>query len=217
MFEPTAKQDGLAFPQSLADKYRPRTIADFIGIEKPRKVMAAFCNAPRPSAWRFIGASGVGKTSLALAVATQLEAEFHHIPSQKCTAQAIDDTVRLCWYLPRKRDGFHMILVDEADRMSPAAQLSLLSKLDATDPPPQTIWIFTANTDKGLEDRFLSRTHPLEFSNYGMREALAVFLAKVWHLETGLETGPDFTRMAKDSTNNVRDALMALEVEILAR
>jgi hypothetical protein len=28
-----------AFPQSLADKYRPRTIADFVGLEKPKKIL----------------------------------------------------------------------------------------------------------------------------------------------------------------------------------
>jgi len=42
---------------------------------------------------------------------------------------------------------------DEADRMSKAAQLHLLSKLDATAFPPNTIFIFTANATDGLEDR----------------------------------------------------------------
>jgi hypothetical protein len=48
-----------------------------------------------------------------------------------------------------------------------------------------------------------------------MRESLTLFLAKVWEQETGKTEGPDFARMAKDSTNNVRDALNRLEVEIL--
>jgi len=212
-----AEQTGLGFPVPLSEKYRPKKIADFIGLEKTRKVLGAFAQRPTSSAWLFVGASGVGKSSLALALASEIEAEFHHIPSQKCTAQTIDDTVRLCWYLPRKANGFHLVLVDEADRMSPAAQLALLSKLDSTDPPPSTIFIFTANQADGLENRFLSRCRKLEFSNYGMRESLAAFLAKVWYAETGSEQGPDFARIAKESTNNVRDALMTLEVELLAR
>lgn len=50
----------------------------------------------------------------------------------------------------------------------------------------------------------------------GMRESLVVFLAKVWEIETGGNpNAPNFERLAKDSTNNVRDALMRLEIEIL--
>jgi hypothetical protein len=29
-----------AFPQSLAEKYRPHCIADFVGLDKPRKILA---------------------------------------------------------------------------------------------------------------------------------------------------------------------------------
>jgi DNA polymerase III delta prime subunit len=99
--------------------------------------------------------------------------------------------------------------------MSPAAQLALLSKLDSTDPPPNTIFIFTCNSVEGLEKRFLSRCRVLEFSSYGMREDLAQFLARVWESETGRSADLDFLRMAKDCQNNVRDALMHLEVSIL--
>ena len=31
-----------AFPQSLAEKYRPKGIADFIGLEKPKRVLSKF-------------------------------------------------------------------------------------------------------------------------------------------------------------------------------
>ncbi len=219
MFDTLPQSGSFEFPKPLAEKYRPSRIADFIGLEKPRAILSAFAKRPTRSAWYFVGPSGVGKSSLALALANELDAEFHHIPSQKCTAQNIEDVVRMCWYVPRKADGFHLVLVDEADRMTPAAQLALLSKLDSTDPPPNTIFIFTANRKDGLEDRFLSRCRVLEFSSYGMRDALAGFLANVWARETSERRDaprPDFARMAKDSTNNVRDALMNLELELLA-
>jgi replication factor C small subunit len=211
-----ASQNGLQFPQPLSEKYRPQTIGEFIGLEKPRKVMSAFAKRPSACAWLFTGPSGVGKSSLALALAKELRADFHHIPSQRCTAESINDTVRLCWYVPIN-GTFHLVLVDEADRMTPAAQLALLSKLDSTDPPPNTVFVFTCNGTKGLEDRFLSRCRVLEFSSYGMRDALAQFLARVWALETNGAQGPDFQRIAKESTNNVRDALNTLEVELLTQ
>src|ERR1700726_1921694 len=114
-----------AFPQSLAEKYRPRTIAEFVGLEKPKKILAKFASAPYPSAWLFVGPPGVGKTTMALALAEAIGAELHHIPSQKCNAQAIDDTCRMCAYVPLS-GGFHLVIVDEADRMTPSVELALL-------------------------------------------------------------------------------------------
>jgi len=208
-------QSALGFPLSLCEKYRPRTLADFIGLEKPRKVLAAFAERPTSCAWIFTGPPGTGKTCMGQALCDQIRGELHHIPSQKCDARAIDEVVRMCWYATAVPGAFHVVLVDEADRMTEGAQLALLSKLDSTDAPPQTIWVFTSNSTDGLEKRFLSRCRVLEFSSYGMREALALFLAKVWEQETGKQDGPDFARIAKDATNNVRDSLNRLEVEML--
>ena len=60
-------QSNLAFPQSLSEKYRPQTIAEFVGLEKPKKILGKFAAKPYASAWLFVGPSGVGKTSMALA------------------------------------------------------------------------------------------------------------------------------------------------------
>ena len=49
-----------AFPQSLADKYRPRTIADFAGLEKPKKILRKFAANPYPSAWLLSGLRASG-------------------------------------------------------------------------------------------------------------------------------------------------------------
>lgn len=205
-----------AFPQSLAEKYRPHSIVEFVGLEKPKKILAKFASTPYPSAWIFVGPPGVGKTSMALALAGQIGAELHHIPSQKCTAQAIEEVTRMCHYLPMTPGGLHVVLVDEADKMTPAAQLALLSKLDSTAFPPNTVFIFTANALEGLEPRFLSRTRQIEFSSYGMASEIASYLDAVWHSEGGNGNGPDLARLAKETRNNVRDCLMRLEVELMA-
>ena len=209
-------QSDLAFPQSLAEKYRPRAIAEFIGLEKPKKILGKFAAKPYPSAWLFVGPPGVGKTSMSLALASQIGAELHHLPSGKCNAQSIEETVRLCHYMPMILGGLHFVLVDEADGMTNPAQLALLSKLDATAFPPNTVFIFTCNGTEGLEPRFLSRCRTVEFSSYGMASEIAPFLDRVWHSEGGNGNGPDFERLAKEARNNVRDCLMRLEVELLA-
>lgn len=209
-------QSTLGFPLPLCEKYRPRVIQDFIGLEKQRKILSAFAKRPVSCAWLFIGPSGVGKSTMAMALAEELRGELHKIPSQKCNAQAIEDTVRTCWFAPMTVGGFHVVLCDEADQMSNAAQLQLLSKLDSTDPAPNTVWIFTANDCERLEKRFLSRCRVLEFSSYGMRAEIAAHLAKVWEAETGKAGELNWERIAKDSNTNVRDAMNTLEVELLA-
>lgn len=204
-----------AFPQSLSEKYRPHTIADFAGLEKAKRIMSKFASQPYASAWLFAGPPGVGKTSMALALAETLKAELHHIPSQQCNVAAVEDTIRQCWYVPIS-GGFHLVLVDEADRMSNAAQLHFLSKLDATAFPPQTIFVFTCNSTDGLEPRFLSRTRQIEFSSYGLASEAAKLLESIWQREANGASAPNFARIIKESSNNVRDALMSLETELLA-
>jgi replication-associated recombination protein RarA len=199
----------------LAEKYRPRAIADFVGLDKPKRILGKFATNPYQSAWIFIGPPGTGKTTMALALAEMLRAEVRHIPSQQCNVANVEDVIRQCWYVPVS-GGFHLVLVDEADKMSNAAQLHFLSKLDATAFPPQTIFVFTCNATDGLETRFLSRTRQIEFSSYGMSSEATQLLESIWEREAKGASAPNFARIVKESSNNVRDALMTLETELLA-
>jgi hypothetical protein len=101
--------------------------------------------------------------------------------------------------------------------MSSAAQLSLLSKLDGTAFPPSTVFIFTANDTERLQDRFLSRCMVLPFQSHGIAKEAATLLERIWLAEAGTAEGaPNFLRMVQDGTNNVRDAVNSLQVELLA-
>jgi replication factor C subunit 2/4 len=212
-----SSQAGINFPASLSEKYRPRALRDFVGLEKPKKVLAKFADSPFPNAaFLFVGPSGTGKTSMALALCEAIRGELHHIPSQNCNVATLEDVVRQCWYVPRS-NTLHVVLVDEADQMTPAAQLAFLSKLDGTAFPPQTVFIFTANDTERLQDRFLSRCMVLNFSSQGLAKPTAELLERIWVAEAG-ETAekPNFLRMVQDSKNNVRDAVNSLQVELLA-
>ena len=217
-----AVQDCFSFPQPLTEKYRPQAIAEFVGLDKIKRAMAKLAENPYPSAWFFLGNSGTGKTTMALALAAEMPAEVHHIASKECTLETVRELARQCHYMPRQFNDWkpckmHICIVDECDQMSYPAQLAFLSILDAAAPVPNTIWIFTGNSSANLEPRFMSRVRVLEFSSYGISGAVTDLLQRVWMRETGnnVESAPNFKTIVKESSNNVRASLMALETEIM--
>lgn len=198
--------------QLLTEQYRPLRIADFIGLDKPKKWASKLVAKPFDSAWVFVGASGMGKTTLALAIAAELDAELHHIPSQRCSVLEVETVRRKCQYVPMMGKRLHLVLVDEADQMSSAAQLALLSMLDSTNRAPNTIFIFTCNETLRLESRFLSRCGVVEFSSYGVAKETAELLETVWGAEAPKDAeAPNFQRIVKESNNNIRASLMQLQ------
>src|SRR6185312_4425936 len=125
----------------------------------------------------------------------------------------VNEVVEKCHYCPWS-GKWHFVLVDEADQMSRAAQLALLSKLDSTAAPPNTIFFFTANDTELLEDRFLSRCRTLKFDKPESAEVES-FLGRVWESESS-EPAPDFAQLRYEANGNVRSALMLLEMELIA-
>ena len=203
--------------EQLTEKYRPLRIADFIGLEKPRKLAAKLAsNPPASAAFIFTGGPGLGKTTLALAIAAEMGAELHHIASQDCNVDNLRSVVSTCHYVPKMGCKRHVVLVDEADQMTDKAQLYLLSKLDSTSPVPDTIFIFTANTTEGLAERFLSRCMTVAFSAHGQSTDTAALLERVWNAEASVTAErPNFARIVKEACNNVRASLMRLQTELL--
>lgn len=125
------KQNGFDYPMPLTEKYQPRKIGDFIGLEGPKRLFSHLLKAPRPVAVLLVGSPGCGKTTLGMAFADELPGTLHHISSQKCDVATLDRLNDLCQYYP-SRGKFHVVLVDEADQMTEKAQLQLLSRLDGT-------------------------------------------------------------------------------------
>ena len=90
----------LDFPQSLADKYRPRQVSGFLGLDKSKKIAAKFAANPRAAAFLFSGPSGTGKTTMALALCDQILGELIHIPSQHCSVAELEESLSRTQYFP---------------------------------------------------------------------------------------------------------------------
>jgi replication-associated recombination protein RarA len=93
----------LPFPVRLSEKYRPRKVAEFVGMPKVKRVLAKFVANPYPCSFLFFGPPGVGKTSMALAMAEEMGAEFHHLGSQRCNLENPEEVCRFCRYVPLAR------------------------------------------------------------------------------------------------------------------
>jgi hypothetical protein len=227
------RQEAIGFPLTLAERYQPRQVADFVGIAGVKRVMTSLLEQPRPCALLFIGGPGTGKSSMAMAFAEQLPGSLHHVSAQKCdvaTLDALND--KFAYYPPRGK--FWICLVDEADQMTEKAQLQLLSRLDGTaalkpmygggfergDPPP-IIWIFTCNgrgpfetePPASLAQRFRERCMMLPFPAVTTAE-LAQYLDQIWNLEAAGRLRPNTARIAEE-TGNVRAALMKLDLALM--
>jgi DNA polymerase III delta prime subunit len=209
------------FPQTLAEQYRPQVLGDFIGLEKQRKILANLAGRGTTGTvgLLFQGPAGTGKTSCAFAFARLADCEIHHLPSQDCKLETLQDVTAMChrvaydWRVGCARKH-HAILIDEADLLHSAAQNFLLSRLDGSAPLPATFIVLTSNSVERFEPRLLQRLIQLpKFTGYNTSAGVKDLLSRVWRERAGGAPEPDFSRVP---TSSVREALSWLEVELLS-
>ena len=133
----------------LTETYRPKRIADFAGLARAKAIMSAFVRNPHSDAFLWHGASGTGKTTLALAVAGELNAQVIHVPSSDCSVDKVRWLREVTACVPMF-GRYYVVIVDEADRMTPAAQIAFLSLLDATGFPKEKVTAYlTGSAESG--------------------------------------------------------------------
>ena len=212
-------------PKSLTEKYRPRTLAELVGQGCAVFRLETFLEAPYSTAFLFTGPTGVGKTTAALCLAAELGAvEFGGLDIIKSGAQDAEavlaalDNLR---FTPMLGSGWKVVIVDEADYMSPKAAQVWLSALE--DLPPRSIIVFTTNKPDKFPDRFLDRCEHVPFESSGtthMQDAQAL-VTEVWVQETGGDDTPRVEDLAglidADGQISYRRVLRALEPVLTAR
>lgn len=174
----------------LAEKYRPRGLADVVGQSCTAK-LRRFAAAPFATGWLFHGSAGVGKSATALALAAELGAvdEMSGL-NVVCTANMGKDEaerlVRRLWQRPLC-GAWNVLVLEELERLSPQCQVFLKVALASENLPPRAIVIATSNDTSLIDPALLERFgRPLVFNNWvALGEAGAARVAQVWTDETG--------------------------------
>src|SRR5260370_14816317 len=137
--------------ESLAIKYRPKNLSEVLGQPEVVRAVRLFVAQLYPASFLFHGATGVGKTSCAVAMAYELgiavdEGElggFTEIPSGRLTGEAVKEQMNLLRYTPLVGSGWRMLVCNEADAMTDGAEKQWLDALEHL--PPRSVVVFTTN------------------------------------------------------------------------
>ena len=178
---------------ALVDRYRPRTLAAIRGQDAIVRALRRYAAAPVPVGMVFEGATGTGKTSAAMALATELGVRvdqgpmggFYQIASGEQTGEAVRDLAASLRLTPMLGSGWRVAVVNEADYMSDGAARIWLDVLETLG--GRCLIIFTTNQPERLPVRFLDRCERYRFVGNGaaLRGDLTKLLTEVWRAEGG--------------------------------
>jgi replication-associated recombination protein RarA len=207
--------------QQLPEKYRPAALADVVGQGEIVFALEAFLEAPHSCAFIFSGPTGVGKTTLARILGSELGAVpyggLEEIASGMNDAESVEQLMRDWRFVPGfGGSGWRVVIVDEADLMSPKANQLWLSALENL--PDRCVIVFTTNRLDKFAQRFLDRCRQFTFAADGNVHAgdAQALINRVWFGETGeTEAFPDVATMRglidSDGSLSYRRVVRALE------
>ena len=149
---------------SLNIELRPQSFSEIVGHKDLVAAIKKLISERVPRAFLFSGSFGAGKTTLARILARAIQGndfpifcEPEVIELNAAEATGIDDVrplIEQSAYMPMV-GKYRVIILDEAHKLSEAAQNSLLKPFE--DPTSPTVWIFCttahAKIIKGLRDR----------------------------------------------------------------
>ncbi len=173
------------------EKYRPETIADMAGVSDLKRDAKGWEEKEYPAALLFSGGPGTGKTTAAIAIAKMMHGE--HLSGNLIVTNASDDRgigfIRdELKQLARTRSitgGRKVILLDEADGLTPAAQDALRQIIENTS--KSTLFILTANHPEKLKPAIKSRCRHYKFGPVTPEEG-GHFLFNIIEKELGWES-----------------------------
>ena len=152
----------------LSHVFRPKSLDDIIG--QPIDTLREAMKFPSQGCWMLVGPPGTGKTVTTRVIAEQLGCNddftgLHHVP---CTLLGIEEakTLFLRNVAYKTLSGFHLVVLEECEFLSPQVQRFLKDALDPeTNMRKDTIVIGTSNNIDGLDEALVDRFRVINFDS----------------------------------------------------
>lgn len=146
----------------LTEKYRPKSLNEVVGNESVVRSIGALVDQKKlPHAILLSGDTGCGKTTLARIIGTVLgayqEEEFYEMDTAHFGGIEMVRELRKNMRYGPKRGHSRVWLIDEAHKLSNAAQNGLLKALE--DPPPHVYFILATTDPQKLLPTLRGRCH----------------------------------------------------------
>jgi len=193
----------------LALKYRPTTFDGLVGQRLNSKILQRMVDTGKvPPALLFSGQSGVGKTTAARVLATQLgAADFIEVDA---ASNGGVDQIRKLMDMARYSTGgsYRILVLDECHSITKYGFEALLKTLE--EPPVNTIFVLVTTEPHKIPDTVLSRLVEFQFRAVSDADVLDRVVS-VAHSE-GIEVDRELlVQLVRRSDGNVRTALNALD------
>ncbi|WP_016911538.1 replication-associated recombination protein A [Mammaliicoccus vitulinus] len=204
--------------EPLAYRMRPKTIDDVISqshLVGPKAIIRRMVNTKRLTSMIFYGPPGIGKTSIAQAIAGSTQYKFRQLNAVTNTKKDMQLVVE-----EAKMSGQVILLLDEIHRLDKAKQDFLLPHLESGK--IVLIGATTSNPYHAINPAIRSRTHIFELFPLEEDDIIIALHRALEDSENGLASyapvvdDEAIQYFAKASYGDVRSALNALELAVLS-
>lgn len=206
----------------LADRMRPRTLADFIGqdhIVGEGKLLRRAIETDTLTSSIFFGPPGCGKTTLAAIIANTTNASFAKLNAVTAGVKDVREVIEQAEERLKLYDKSTYLLLDECHRWNKAQSDSILPALE--NGVIKFIGSTTENPMVSMTSAIVSRCRLFQFYPLTEKDVEKALLRAIDDEENGfgkmsVELVPEaLGRLAATSNGDVRIALNALELAVL--
>ena len=166
------------------EKYRPKTIEDCILPENIKSTFQEYVNKKEIPNLLLSGTAGVGKTTIAKAMCEEVGCDYIVINGSSERGISVMQTQVMNYATSMSlAGGRKVVILDEADNLTPDAQKALRGMMEEVS--SNCSFIFTCNFKNRILDAIHSRCTVVDFKLNGSKQKMAAaFFKRVeWILE----------------------------------